>query len=111
MTDEITTTEEKKCICQNESLRKIAVIAVGSFVGVFCALSLFAALHKPPVMIPPCARFGAPVYPPMQVMMHRHHHHFNKGPKCNFGQRDFKPQKDFGRQAPFEAQKAPKPQN
>ena len=112
MTEEIkTATEEKecKCFCKNEAFRKILVIATGTFVGVFCALSLFAALHRPPMM-PPCRAFG-PMGPcPQQVMQYKHHPHFDKGPRGDFGKRDFKPQKDFGRQAPFEAQKAPRPE-
>ena len=47
--------EEKcNCFCHSKGFRKFLVIALGSFVGVFCALSLFAALHKPPMMVPPC---------------------------------------------------------
>ena len=53
MTEEINEQkkEEKKCncICCSEGFRDFLKIALGSFVGVFCALSLFAALHKPPV--------------------------------------------------------------
>lgn len=39
--------KECKCICQSEAVRKIAVIAVGTFIGVFCSLSLFSALNRP----------------------------------------------------------------
>ena len=53
MSDEIKTEEkETKCFCQNKSFREILKIALGTFIGVFCALSLFAALHKPPMMHP-----------------------------------------------------------
>ena len=61
MTEEIRETEQKdKCSCfvHCECIRKFLIVALGSFVGVFCALSLFAALHKPPF---PC---------PMKMKMH-----------------------------------------
>ena len=45
--------EEKKCICQSEEFKKFLIVTFGSFVGVFLALSLFAALHKPPMPIIP----------------------------------------------------------
>ena len=61
MSDEIKTEKEHKCICQSEFFRKFLVVALGSFVGVFCALSLFAALHKPPM--PPCPFRGHFVKP------------------------------------------------
>lgn len=57
------------CLCQSEEFRKFVVVALGSFVGVFCALSLFAALHKPPKMCPPCYFRG----PMMQHQMYRGH--------------------------------------
>ena len=48
--------EHHECICQSKGFRKFLVVAGGSFVGVFLALSLFAALNKPPVFMPapPC---------------------------------------------------------
>lgn len=53
-------TEEKtcNCICKSEGFRNFVVVALGSFTGVFCAISLFCALHKPPMM--------PPVHPNMQ---------------------------------------------
>ena len=101
MSDEIKTEEKKeecKCFCRSEGVKKFVIVALGSFVGVFCALSLFAALHRPPVM-PPCAfgpKFGPP---PCQTMMHH--------PRFDRGRADFqkKVPKDFGQRAPFEAQK------
>ena len=47
---------EKKteCFCKSEFFRKFLVVALGTFVGAFCALSLFFALNKPPMPpIPP----------------------------------------------------------
>lgn len=48
--------EEKcNCFCHSKGFRKFLVVATGSFVGVFLALSLFAALHRPPMpMLAPC---------------------------------------------------------
>lgn len=41
--------EEKTCFCKSKFVKKTLVIAIGSFIGVYCALSLFALTHKPPV--------------------------------------------------------------
>ena len=75
MSDEVKVIHEDghKCLCQNESFRKFVVIAAGSFVGVFCALSLFAALHKPPMIFNPYAihGFGGAMQPcPCRMMPH-----------------------------------------
>ena len=49
MTEEIKTEEKEcKCFCKSEGVKKFVVVALGTFVGVYCALSLFAATHKPP---------------------------------------------------------------
>ena len=61
-----------ECFCQSKWIRKFLTTALGTFVGVFCALSLFAALHKPPM--PPCASAHCQM---MRPAMHCHHH-FNK---------------------------------
>ena len=80
MTDENKIVEVKpECFCKSKWFRKFLVTALGSFVGVFCALSLFAALHKPPM--PPCT-FGPQMMmrPPMHAHHHMNHHrghHFN----------------------------------
>ena len=63
--------EKRECFCQSKWFRKFLTTALGTFVGVFCALSLFAALHKPPM--PPCPfGYGRMMRPPMHC-----HHHFN----------------------------------
>ena len=63
--------ENRECFCQSKWFRKFLVTTAGTFVGVFCALSLFTALHKPPM--PPCAfGYGKMMRPPMHC-----HHHFN----------------------------------
>ena len=64
-----------KCLCCSEGFRDFLKIALGSFVGVFFALTLFAALHKPPM--PPCP-FGM-MRPPIH-----HGHHFKKPYPGNF---------------------------
>ena len=73
--------EKRVCFCQSKWFRKFLTSALGTFVGVFCALSLFAALHKPPMPACPFAK-GPMMRPPM----HCYHHHFH-------GQKDFR--RDF----------------
>ena len=83
MSEEIKIEEEKKCncFCQSKGFRKFLTIALGTFVGVYTALCLFTAIHKPPMpvfMPAPC---------PCQQMMHRpnfEHHHFNRGYRDDF---------------------------
>ena len=85
MTDEIKNVETETCLCKNKTFRKILVIATGTFVGVFCALSLFAALHKPPMMHP--AAFGGPMVRPCPCHCQSHfyrHGDFERGPRGDF---------------------------
>lgn len=69
MTEENKNLEEQKCncFCQSKSFKKFLVIACGTFVGVYAALSLFAAIHKPPMPMPvapcPCAGYHQMVRP------------------------------------------------
>ena len=96
MSDEIKTTEVKECncFCHSEGFKKFITITLGTFVGVFCALSLFAALHKPPMMVPHC---------PCVRPYHGHHfEHFNKGK--HFEKGDFQKVKmhKTDKQTPFE---------
>ena len=77
MTDEVKNveikTETNKCFCQSEGVKKFVTISLGTFVGAFCALSLFAALNKPPMFHP----MGCPLmnggHPMMMQMHHKHH--------------------------------------
>ena len=70
MTEEMEkTTSREECFCKSKGFRKFLVVAGGSFVGVFCALSLFAALHKPPM----------PMMPPMGPMMGGFNHPYVMG--------------------------------
>lgn len=81
MTDERNydvTQEKNTCFCQSKWLRKFLTVALGTFVGVFCALSLFAALHKPPM---PCPMAHNMMRPPMG---YHHMHHFRGAHKCDF---------------------------
>lgn len=98
----IETKEEHKCFCQSKGFRKFIVIALGTFVGVYSALCLFTALHRPPMMPP---QFGmAPGCPCMRQMIHKHHHHFDKG--GNFEKRDNKRfEKEQNQPAPFQAER------
>ena len=83
-----------ECICQSKWFRKFLTVAVGSFVGVFCALSLFAALHKPPM--PPCPFSHGPMMRPCHCKMH---HHFNKFEKKHYKNFQNKMHRNFTPQA------------
>ena len=101
MSDEVKVTEGKecKCLCNNKEFKKFLVIALGTFVGAYAALSLFAALHRPPAMMPcPCG-FGrpAPIAAPCPYGFQKHN--FNK---------DFRGEKGKFHKGGFE-QKAPAP--
>ncbi len=52
MNEEFENKEHCNCFCNSKGFRKFLIVALGSFVGVFCALSLFCALHRPPMMVP-----------------------------------------------------------
>ena len=81
--------ETCKCFCQSKAFRKFLTIALGTFVGVFCALSLFAALHKPPVPTCPYHKMMRPpiAYHQFHKCPHRYHGDFHK----KFERRDMKP--------------------
>ena len=91
---------EKKCDCFlcSEWFKKFLVKALAVFVGTFSALSLFAALHKPPMIKP--VPYGPGMMRPCQCKMH--HFHGHRGPRADFHKkfekRDFQKfeQKDFG---------------
>lgn len=70
MSEEIKTAQENKCFCQSPFFKKFSTIALGTFVGGFCAISLFAALNKPPMM--PMAPMMMPKAG-FHHMMHNHH--------------------------------------
>ena len=78
MTDEIKTEEKEcKCFCKSEAFKKFLTIALGTFVGVYGALSLFTATHRPPM--PPCPMgFGAPAPVAAPCPFKHHHRHFVK---------------------------------
>lgn len=61
--------ETCKCFCQSEWFKKFLTKTLAVFVGVFAALSLFTALHKPPMS--PCPYGHGPM---MRPAMHCHHH-------------------------------------
>lgn len=86
---------ECKCFCHSECFKDFLKIALGSFVGVFCALSLFAALHKPPV----CPMMPHPMFMPP---MHQHHH-FDRGQKGDFHKVKLE-RKNFERKIPVKVE-------
>ena len=103
MSDEIKQEKECKCFCHSKGFKKFLTVAIGTFVGVYCALCLFTALHKPPMIIP--APFGYQSMQGCPCQMHHKHHYDRIG---RHGKGDFKqvPQKNFERKTPFEAQRA-----
>ena len=70
MSEEIKVTTENECLCKSKGFRKFLIVSLGSFVGVFCALNLFCALHKPPVPMNP---YMFPIHPKMHHGMMKHH--------------------------------------
>ena len=106
MTEEIKINEEQeknecKCFCHSKGFRKFLITALGTFVGVYAALSLFAALHKPPMMRPCPMGYGFGNRPPVMAPMMHHRHHFDKHQKFDRGNFNLQ-DKDFQRQAPFQ---------
>lgn len=76
MTDEnkIETVEiRRECFCKSEWFKKFLTKTLAVFVGTFCALSLFSALHRP--KMPPCPYGHRGMIRPA---MHCHYHHFKK---------------------------------
>lgn len=71
------------CFCHSKGFRKFLVVAAGTFVGVYLALSLFAAIHKPPMPVP----MPMPAPCPCQQMMFRPDfgpQHFYRGHRGDF---------------------------
>ena len=78
---EIETTEKKcNCFLCSTWFKKFLVKTLAVFVGTFSALSLFAALHKPPMIKP--VPFGPGMMRPCHCKMH--HYNYHKGPKADF---------------------------
>ena len=50
MTEEVKVEETKecKCFCRSEGVKKFVIVALGTFVGFYAAMSLFVATHRPP---------------------------------------------------------------
>lgn len=109
MTEEIKKEEEAKncCVCELvkcETCRKFLIVTVGTFVGMFCAMSLFFTLHKPPMMMPHAQHFGHGAPMMERPMGHHHHHHHFRG-HDNFGNGKFSPRPDFEKQFPNDDKK------
>lgn len=98
---------KKECFCKSEWFKKFLTKTLAVFVGTFSALSLFAALHKPPM--PPCP-YGHRAM--MRPAMHCHHYFAQRrcGHGCHFHKRmekrDFQKfeKRDFDRKAPVKPQ-------
>lgn len=110
MSDEIKTVEvtEHKCLCQSKGFRKFLINTAATFLGVFLALSLFAAMHKPPVIMPMGpGMYGGMRGCPCHHFMNGHANRFEKFDKDDFQRHRFEKRapKDINRPAPFEAQR------
>ena len=101
MSEDCKTEEKQECFCKSKGFRKFLTIALGTFVGVYAALCLFTAMHRPPVM-PPCP-YG--FYPPASVAAPCPYqfkgHHFNKNFKMEKGNFHKAIKENHG-QAPFD---------
>jgi len=78
MTDENKNEIKKEnvgCFCKSEWFKKFLTKALAVFVGTYCALSLFAALHRPPM--PPCPFANGHMKRPCHHKMH-HYKNFDK---------------------------------
>ena len=84
--------EEKcNCLCHSKGFRKFLVIATGTFVGVYCALCLFTAIHRPPMPAPcPC---GCPMMRP-PVAHPADFARMDKGPRGDFHKKMIKHKTD-----------------
>lgn len=104
MSEEIRVEEHHhhECMCQSKGFRKFLVVAGGTFVGVFLALSLFAALHKPPVMVPmggcPCGCHPGMARPYMAP------HHLDRGHRGEFHKKMMKHRMDNDRAVKVEVE-------
>lgn len=95
---------KQECFCKSEWFKKFVTKTLAVFIGTFCALSLFAALHKPPVM--KHAPFHSAMMRPCHCQMHHYYKHrpsradFYK----KFEKRDFQKleKKDFERKTNME---------
>lgn len=64
--------KEEKCFCHSKWFKKFLMTTLGTFLGVYFALCLFSAFHKPPMM-PACpCGCGCPMM--RQAMYNAHHY-------------------------------------
>ena len=104
MSDEIKNTEEKRtCFCQSKGFKKFLIVTCGTFVGVFLALSLFAAVNKPPMPCPcPCG-----CHKMARPDVNRHFEKGFQGPQAEMGRRMIKDQQADRPMPPRADQPAP----
>lgn len=71
--------KEQTCFCKSELFQRTLAVTIGSFIGVYFALSLFCAMHKPPMMMH--HHWGYGQIPMQHRVMHdnfKKHDRFNK---------------------------------
>ena len=105
MSEENKTVEVKQeCFCKSEWFKKFITKTLAVFIGTLCALSLFAALHKPPVMKP--VTFHGGMMRPCHCQMHHFYKHkpYRGDFQRKFEKKDFQrvEKRDFERKVPIE---------
>ena len=91
---------KQECFCKSDWFKKFLTKTLAVFIGTFSALSLFAALHKPPMIKPVPYGFKRPCHCQM------HHFYGHRGPRGDFHRkmekRDFQKieKRDFEQKAP-----------
>ena len=78
MSEENKIITEEKCFCKSKFFRNFAAVTLGTFVGGFCALNLFASLNKPPMM-----PMSPMMHPPMGYHMMGGHHFKKSNCPCH----------------------------
>lgn len=76
MSEENKIITEEKCFCKSKFFKQFMAVSLGTFVGGFCAISLFHALNKPP-MIPMMPMMKAPIGHHMMSGGHFKKHKFD----------------------------------
>ena len=76
MSEEKKEVKECNCFCKSEGFRNFLITALGTFAGVYMALSLFTAIHKPPMPCP--CHFMRPAFAHGQFKPHKDFKKFDR---------------------------------
>lgn len=84
--------KKEECFCKSKYFKKFLTVATGSFVGVYCAICLFVALHRPPMMHPMMHSEAMMPHNPMTCNCPCHHKEMKKKMKYkNFEKNRYSP--------------------